>query len=528
RQHWSTYGRLDMPWVGVTDGTKGYMLLWEDPDDGMCVFDAFATPIGKVLAPVAFHEPCMRKFSYARRIRYCFVHKGGYVAICKRYRAYAKAHGLLVTLREKMKRKPALKYLAGAPDVWGADGVGGIKFCREAKALGIDRMIVNGDWSPQIAREMMSLGYLVSRYDNYEDIIEGGRPPYGDCKIPDDAPLRADGKRQLGWLTWDKKRQFYKRCSLLQLPVARRFIPNHLRKSPHNAWFIDVTTATWLIECYDSKHRHTRTRDRKAKRALAKFVSDELGLVLGGEHGRWWGVDIYDYWEGMMSGGFYSWPAGHVGINLPKRREEIGKRYIEWGIGHKHRLPLWELTFGDCVVSTWYWGDSTGHLYRAAPEIAAKKDAFNILYATVPLYWVNRAFGFNWSDPKLRERLLESYRITCKLHEQIGFEEMLTHEYVTPDKDVQRTVFESGTEVIVNFGKKPFALVRDGRKFTLPQFGFYAHGPKVFQYRALAGDRSITFIQTPTYAFCDANGKVHDFGICVTDGQVTMRVEGTE
>jgi hypothetical protein len=84
------------------------------------------------------------------------------------------------------------------------------------------------------------------------------------------------------------------------------------------------------------------------------------------------------------------------------------------------------------------------------------------------------------------------------------------------------------TEVIVNFGEKPFTLTRNGQKFVLPQYGFYAHGPKITQYRALVGDRTVTFVRTPDYAFCDAGGKRHDFGVVVTDGEVTLRLETPE
>ena len=64
----------------------------------------------------------------------------------------------------------------------------------------------------------------------------------------------------------------------------------------------------------------------------------------------------------MQSGGFYSWPAGYVGQDLPKTREEIGKDYLTYGIGHYYRIPFWELVFHDCIVSTWYWGDSSDFL----------------------------------------------------------------------------------------------------------------------------------------------------------------------
>jgi len=540
---WSfaTYGALDMPWVGMTDGKLGYLLLWDgrSADDGNCFIEPVKTAQGELLAPVAYHDPTMRTFGYPRRIRYIFVADGGYVALCKRYRDYAKRNGFLVTLAEKARRKPTVKLLAGAPNVWG----GNPKFAREAKEAGIDRLLINGVWDAKEMEAIKAMGYLNSRYDNYEDLYTccpQHSPPYNIGTI-DDCVLRADGNRQVGWVTWDKKHTAHKRCSLLQLDVARKYITEQLKRHPHNAWFLDVTTATWLIECYDKKHPHDRTQDKEAKRKLAKFVGEELGLVLGGEHGRWWGVDIYDYWEGMMSiNPFFTWPAGH--LRPPEKREEIGERYLEWGLGHRRRLPLWELVFHDCVVSYWYWGDSTDFLFRVAPELSDKKDAFNILYGTPPMFWVNR-LGFTWNDPKMRKRLLQSYRIVCKLHEQIAFDEMLSHEWLTPDRDVQRTIFgrtgsKSGTtEVIVNFGEKPFTLIRKGsagaspsreQKFVLPQYGFYAHGPNITQYRVLVDDRTITFVKTPNYAFCDAGGKRHDFGVAITDGELTLKLESPE
>ncbi len=518
-RRWAVWG-LDLPFIGLTDGKRGYMIIAEDPDDAVFRADAAKEGGATLLAPKIAWVGQKRQFGYARRARFCFFDQGGYVAICKRYRRYARDQGLLVTLKEKTKRKPHVARLAGAPDIWGNCS---LAFCREAKAEGMDRLIVNGPSSREDMEAIKALGYLISVYDNYEDAMEGKSGRYGDFKTERDAKVLANGKLMKAWLTWDKKTQFMKRCSALFEQVARKWIPLDLAKHPYNARFIDVTTATSLTECYSDTHPLTRTDDRRVKRNLAKYVSHELGLVLGGEHGRWWGADLYDYWEGMQSGGFYSWPAGHVGINLPQKREDIGQRYLDWGLGEQHRLPIWELVFGDCVVSTWYWGDSTGHLYNVAPELAAKKDAYNILYGTVPLYWVSRPYGFNWSKPELRARLLESYRNTCKLHEVIGFEEMLSHEWLTPDKRVQRTKFADGTTVTVNFGEKAFPVEHQGKTYNLPQFGFLAQGPKVLIYKALEGKTASTYIRTPGYLFCDAAGAERDFEALRTDGRVTLR-----
>ena len=59
-----------------------------------------------------------RQFGPARRIRYVAVGDGGYVAMAKRYREYAKANGLFKTLAEKRKDNPNVDLLVGAVNVW--------------------------------------------------------------------------------------------------------------------------------------------------------------------------------------------------------------------------------------------------------------------------------------------------------------------------------------------------------------------------------------------------------------------------
>ncbi|MFQ6097273.1 MAG: glycoside hydrolase, partial [Armatimonadota bacterium] len=516
-----TWSNLDMPWVGLTDLRKGYLLLADTPDDGIIRLDAARVGERDLLAPALYWADSKGQFRYPRRFMWSFVDRGGHVAICKRYREYAKGIGYLKTLAEKEKDKPQLALLAGAPDFW---GVPGLAWCREAQGAGIDRALINGRWPREDTEAIKALGYLVGEYDNYVDIQDGPLSESNRAPLPESAALNADGKRARGWVTWDKKTTFMKLCAALAKKAASLEIPAVLEEHPYNARFLDVTTASGLRECYDEAHPLTRTEWRKANEALAEYVSS-LGLVLGGEHGRWYGVPYYDYWEGMQSG-FYSWPAGHVGVNIPQTREQIGEAYLKYGIGHYHRVPLWELCFHDCVVSTWYWGDSTGHLYNAAPEIADKKDAFNALYGTIPLYWVNRPYSFKWSDPDLRARLLQSYRNTCKLHEQVFGQEMLSHEFLTDDHAVQRTRFGNGIEVTVNFGDEPYTLTHAGKTYSLGANDFFAAGKDFLQYRAVEGGRKVTYIRAPRYVFCDPGGREHDFGTAVTSVPVTIRDGG--
>ncbi len=516
---WSADGSMDMPWLGYgIPGGAGYALLFEDTDDAGAILEPRG--IEGRLVPVAYHWPQKAEFAHARSIRYGFVDKGGFVAMCKWYRKRAIADGTLKTLRQKVAVRPQLERIKGAPDFWGIDP----SICYDMRRYGIRHAIVNGPFPADAMRKVEGLGYLVSRYDNYEDMLEGPRDRENSGRIPDDTEKLSDGTPVTAWLTWDKKTQYYKQCSMLYEGQARLLIPRDLAEHPYNARFLDVTTACGLRECYDKVHPHTRTEDREARSRLAHYVADDLKLVLGGEHGKWWGIPYYDYFEGMQSGNRTSWPAGYVSTNLPEKREDLKPQDWMYGVGHERRVPLWRLVFGDCAVSTWYWGDSTGHLYKAAPDYADRQDCFNILSGTVPLFWVSNPYGFKWSDPDLRLRLLQSYYVTCPVTEQTAFAEMTDFRYLTDDRSVQQTGFDSGVTVTVNFGDKPYTTTQTKTQYVLPNCGFLATGRDLIAYRATIDGRTVTWVRTPTAMYADAGGKMYDFGPIRTDGRCAVEV----
>jgi len=115
-----------------------------------------------------------------------------------------------------------------------------------------------------------------------------------------------------------------------------------------------------------------------------------------------------------------------------------------------------------------------------------------MLCGRLPLHWVHRPFELNWTNPALREQLLESRRNTCKLHEQIGFDEMLNHEWLPPDRAVQKATFSSGTMVVFKVGDKPYDLRHEGTTYRLSPLGFFAKGAKIPQYRIRQDSRDVT------------------------------------
>ena len=508
---------IDMPWLGVCDLERGfgYAMIAATPDDGVFQIQMVMRNGREIPSPRMVWLASQQQFGYARRLIYHFSSRGGYVGLAKRYRAFAKDLGVIVPFSEKLKKNPNIARLFGAPDIWGDPS---LKFAREAKQAGVEKMIqhtspsegVRRGVTPEEMKEINQLGYLSSTYDVYADILplEPGKEitPHSD-RVPESVVLRADGQRMTAWLTADKK-QFMKRCPALWAGAAKLVIPKDLAIFPYLGRFIDVITAESLYECYDQRHPLTRTQKREANVAMLSYVRS-LGLVTGSEHGRWWAVPYVDYIEGMMSGGSYSWPAGY--LRRPKSKEQeftspSGNKYpkwevyAKWGIGHEYRIPLWELVFHDCIISTWYWGDSSDFLLAAAPEVTPKKDAFNILYGTIPMMWAGRSGSW----PAASEVFLRSYRNTCKLHEAIAGSEMVSHEFVTRDRAVQRTRFSGGTEVVVNFGDKPYAAKVGGKTYLLPQNGFAVKGPKIEQSLSLSDGHPVTRIRTASYQYTDS------------------------
>ena len=241
---------------------------------------------------------------------------------------------------------------------------------------------------------------------------------------------------------------------------------------------------------------------------MANWQTGYLNLVTGGEHGKWWCAKDMHYVEGMQSGGHanYSWPAGHLRRPESKTHDPrtpdkptnaFTTRYEVYGVGPKFRVPLWDLVFHDCITTTWYWGDSTDFLIKAAPEITPRKDAFNVLYASMPMYWMNKQ-GL-WKND--RDAFLRSYFHATKVHETIGMEEMVAHYFLNNDRTVQMTSFADGTDIIVNMDPIPQTVTLKGREYLLPCNGFAVDGPKIKQELVLDGGLFISKIRTDNFFF---------------------------
>jgi len=94
-----------------------------------------------------------------------------------------------------------------------------------------------------------------------------------------------------------------------------------------------------------------------------------------------------------------------------------------------------------------------GDYNNKLPMLWDKRDLFNLLYATPPMFMFNRAL---WQENQAR--FVQSYRNTGPTVRRVGYCEMTDHRFLTPDRNVQQTAFANGVTITVNFGPTPFSL----------------------------------------------------------------------
>ena len=93
-------------------------------------------------------------------------------------------------------------------------------------------------------------------------------------------------------------------------------------------------------------------------------------------------------------------------------------------------------------MTSWRWEDAN----HKNPEIWWKKDLFNVLYGSAPLWSMDK---HRWKQ--FRKSLADSYRNICPTIRSLAYDEMKNHTFVSADRKVQRTDFSSGKSVVVNF-----------------------------------------------------------------------------
>lgn len=455
------FGRgLYQPWWGHEQGSAAMLVILETPDDAGCHFDH---PAGgpTTIGPRWVHS--LGRFAYPRRVRFCFLEKGNYVDLAKRYRRYAIASGRFVSLREKIARNPAVGRLLGAPvihtsilyhiqpessyyhkddpaknhdlvtfearanhlqavrskgitnayvhlDGWGLRGYDNLHPdvlppCPEA-----------GGWDglKHFAEVCDQLGFLFAIHDQYRDY-------YLDASSYQDrhALLEESGRHPSG-STWYGGRQ-----SVLCPSLA----PGHVRKN-HGAIlahgvklrgaYLDVFSVVPPEECYSLEHPVTRSQCLRDRSECLNSVRAWGGIVSSEEPSDW-SIPCLDL---VHHGPFALNPNPGKGPSM--------------GIP----IPLFNLVYHDALLMPW----SLGRGEWGIPE----KD-WGFLHALA-----NGGMPYLGLDPDPES--LERVRTLCSLHRRVALAEMTRHEFLDSSWRRQRTTFADGTSVTIDLEKDQYEI----------------------------------------------------------------------
>lgn len=445
---WGTYNEKSAV-IGIVDELSRPKMFYNINNNGQYLYNAD----GK-MSPnkrIEFLDPVwnMRKEKETKIISYQFIPNGTYVDMAKVYRKEAIKRGYFVSLEEKAKRDPDVKKLAGAVymGVYGGYphyvNMPGMAFTfDELKAMikithdklkvdnaffhawGVFSNFVPNCWPINEAlggvsklKEAVDLtkkyGYLYSSYHAYSATLEND-PAFDPALFAKDASgkLKNTGSR---WANIDQNKQ---------LALAQKSLEKEIAALGLEADITDISFSYFADE------------DNTGYYNLAKYL-DAKNLVNGTEHGQQQYIPYFDMFEGMTY--------------LNSSLSEIS-----------HRAPLFNLVFHDAVAVF-------GKIQDPDNQISENGD-FRVKSLRNILFGVGSTIFFSpYEFDGMKDMIKMANKVVSPVNRETFFAELVSHEFLSPDFNVQKSRFSSGTEVIVNMGPVKQKLANG---MEIPAFGY--------------------------------------------------------
>jgi hypothetical protein len=513
---YTTGSGYSMAMAGAVKDGSGILLHWEDPYTEIIVdYTAGESEENRSGSRLTMGLAVRNS---ANLVRVQPIGEASYGDIAKAYRTVARRRGFLKTLKEKVSENPDVEkffgsadfkpfaYMPTAPNTrWNETDETVVLFrfsfdeCARLaqhfkEDLGIERSLlvlngwINGGYDnlhPDIlpaaeimggnkgladcSRRVKELGWVFGLHDNYQDM-------YKEAKSWDESYLikNPDGTSRQGGV-WAGG-QCWLICSRAAVDLASRpqNVPGVVKLCDPDLYFSDTIFAAGLYECSDPNHPATKVDDILYKQKLCDYLRKEVGLF-GSEEGREWGVPHADYFEGLLS--------HKTGFHVRRDPPDI-------------IIPMFHIVFGDCIPIYTHQSD------RPRPD-EPDKILHHVLYAEMPVYY----FGEHlyWQDPKqdykiedegkalysqggrfnrIDQFIKNTYEFLSPLHRLTATKAMNHHEFLTDDRTVEKTVFDTDVEVIVNYGERDFS----SGDVVLPQWGFLIRSPKLVAFCARSYD----------------------------------------
>jgi Glycosyl hydrolases related to GH101 family, GH129 len=422
------------PWWGLTDLKRGMSTR----------LDSFRSQAARTTV-----------YALPMRIHYDFFTDGGYQRLAKEYRSFfLRSNPDMQKLAERVPKRPAVASLKDSVYVylWGANPAEDLVLIREMKAAGVERGIAVFYGRHEIDRALFDgikeLGWVAGMYKmptgNLFQVSRRRAWP-ADVLLGRVEPARFLAQSNLAG--WDRV------CAKHLLPEWTDKAKEYIRDYGPQLFYFD-TTVVQLAPCLSPDHPSTIEENQAARRDIMRSTRD-MGMLVGSGEGNspTWALPELDFFEGLMSIRTYiDTPLSVPGGDYAKDLGDSEQEHVT--LDETKRVPLYQLAFHDYVGGTWVWRDTN---YQSA-QFAWKKELFNVLYGTMPMWHIDRKL---W-DLHKRE-MLASYQRIHAVRQRIGFAEMVNHGWLTPNRSVQFTDWDTGDRVIVNFGEPTVAVDGDAR-----------------------------------------------------------------
>ena len=355
------------------------------------------------------------------------------------------------------------------PDEWG-DGLS-VKLLERLAESGLDRLWLGVDsWQdgfrhPTAVAKARELGYLIGPYDSYHSIHHPNEQDTWETAQFDlslyeaGAIVNADGTKNRGF-----KKKGYHLSPLVARPYVEDRVNGIVTQMPtdFNTWFIDCDAYGQLFDDYSPSHPATQLDDMNARLARIAWIRDTHNMVVGSERGAAYAATTIHFAHGMTvpvigwgdpdmkekTSPYYIgayWPPEGPAIHI--KQVPLKPNYLYHYYDPRFRLPLYQIVFHDSVITTHHWGSGSLKFENAIETLAL----LELLYNVPPLYHLNMA-----EFTKHEAWIQRHYAFFSPLHREIGGQAMTDFEWLTDNRQVQRTEFGSTVELIANFGTDPF------------------------------------------------------------------------
>lgn len=445
-----------IPIFGQVRGDSGYLAIYDTPFDARYSLDYEEGREG--VAPG--FVPSLGRMAYPRRMLYRFMRNCDYNRFAASYRQYVDSRGKSVTLREKFARNPKAARLPGCPIIHEGIAVHispdsnyykpdkpenndhHVTFAQRAEELralyakGLRKAYIHLDgWGnhgydnlhpdpfppheaaggaesmKELSETARECGYIFGIHDQYRDYYYDA-PSFSF----DNAVMQADGGHPFCSI-WYGGKHSYLCSSLARDYVRRNYATFEELGIKIEGSYLDVFSVVSMDECFNPAHPATREQCAAYRRECLDILSDR-GIIPSSE-------EVLDC----------ILPSQVLCHHAPYFTSNLGSTEAQ-SVGI--HIPLLNLVYHDCVVIPWIGRKGS----RGGWGIPGTDSGYahgwlngNPLYLSI----------------KADEKVIAEIMPACENAERLALQKMVKHEFLTPDRRIQRTTFEDGSTVTVNF-----------------------------------------------------------------------------